>query len=200
MKDMIKLWQEASIDETGMDKVYSAEDLVPLIINLQHKQQRLVRFKTLSVIIILLSLVIIFFNSTSINIFNGLGLGIFLGSVIAVVILVNRLRFRIRDEERSLSTLRLSELTERKINTERRLFTLYFPLFVLVALLGFNLMYIDVFEGEEPGTRLLYHLAMSAGVLLGFILGLLVRIRRFKRQFMPVQERINKFREEAEAD
>ncbi len=197
MEHIIELWQQAKIDESRMDRTYQTEDLLPMIIKLEHKQQRLIRFKTLSSIILSLALLILFLNRTSITLYSGLGIGIFISSLMVVVVLLNRLRFHITYEERSLSTLKLAGLTERKINMERKLFTLYLPLFVVVALSGFNLMYLDLFLGEDRGTRILYHLAMSASVLIGFVVGLTVRIKRFQKQFLPVLERIKKFNDEA---
>jgi len=197
MEHIIELWQQAKIDESGMDRSYQTEDLLPMIIKLEHKQQRLIRFKTLSSIILSLALLILFLNRTSITLYSGLGIGIFICSLMVVVVLLNRLRFHITYEERSLSTIKLAGLTERKINMERKLFTLYLPLFVLVALCGFNLMYLDLFLGEERGTRILYHLLMSGSVLIGFVVGLSVRIKRFHKQFLPVLERIKKFKDEA---
>ena len=198
MEHIIELWQQATIDESRTDRIFQTEDLVPMIINLEHKQQRLIRFKTLSSIILSLALLILFLNRTSITLYSGLGIGIFISSLMVVVVLLNRLRFHITYEERSLSTIKLAGLTERKINMERKLFTLYLPLFVIVALTGFNLMYLDLFIDEEVGTRILYHLVMSGSVLIGFVVGLTVRIKRFHKQFLPVLERIKKFKDEAE--
>jgi len=172
--------------------------LLPMIIKLEQKQQRLIRFKTLSSIILSLALLILFLNRTSITLYSGLGIGIFISSLMVVVVLLNRLRFHITSEERSLATIKLAGLTEQKINMERKLFTLYLPLFVVVALTGFNLMYLDLFIDEEMGTRILYHMVMSGSVLIGFVVGLTVRIKRFHKQFLPVLERIKKFRDEAE--
>ena len=197
MEHIIELWQQAKIDESRMDRTYQTEDLLPMIIKLEHKQQRLIRFKTLSSIILSLALLILFLNRTSITLYSGLGIGIFISSLMVVVVLLNRLRFHITYEERSLSTLKLAGLTEHKINMERKLFTLYLPMFVVVALSGFNLMYLDLFMEEEMGTRILYHLVMSGSVLIGFVVGLTVRIKRFHKQFLPVLERIKKFRDEA---
>jgi len=197
MEHIIELWQQANIDESRMDRSYQTEDLLPMIIKLESKQQRLIRFKTLSSIILSLALLILFLNRTSITLYSGLGIGIFISSLLVVVALINRLRFHITYEERSLSTIKLAGLAERKINMERKLFTLYLPLFVVVALSGFNLMYLDLFMEEEMGTRILYHLVMSGSVLIGFVVGLTVRIKRFHKQFLPVLERIKKFRDEA---
>lgn len=198
MEHIIELWQQATLDESRMDKVFQTEDLVPMIIKLEQKQQRLIRFKTLSSLILSLALLILFLNRTTITLYSSLGIGIFISSLLAVVVLLNRLRFQITHEERSLSTLQLAGVTEKKINMERKLFTIYLPLFVVVALTGFNLMYLDLFMGEEPGTRILYHLVMSASVLIGFVVGLSVRIKRFHKQFLPVLERIKKFKNESE--
>jgi len=198
MEHIIELWQQATLDESRMDKVYQTEDLVPMIIHLEQKQQRLIRFKTLSSIILLLALLILFLNRTTITLYSSLGIGIFISSVLIVVVLINRLRFQITYEERSLSTIQLAGVTEHKINMERKLFTTYLPLFVVVALAGFNLMYLDLFMDEEVGTRILYHLVMSGSVLIGFVVGLSVRIKRFHKQFLPVLERIKKFKSESE--
>jgi len=58
-------------------------------------------------------------------------------------------------------------------------------------------MYLDLFMEEEKGTRILFHLVMSGSVLIGFMVGLTVRIKRFHKQFILVLERIKKFRDEA---
>ena len=114
------------------------------------------------------------------------------------MVLLNRLRFHITYEERSLSTMKLAGLAERKIYMERKLFKIYLPLFVVLALGGFNLIYLNLFQGEDRGTRILYHLLMSGSVLIGFVVGLTVRIKRFQKQFLPVLARIKKFKSESE--
>ena len=196
----MELWQQATIDESGMDRTYQREDLVPMIIQLEKKQQQLLRIKTLSVLILLPAILILFLNRGPLTLYGFTGLGILTISVLAVVILLNRLRFQINQEERGHSTLELARIAKGKIRTEKRLFTVYLPLFMVVALTGFNLMYADIFTGEEPVTRLLYHLIMTGSLLLAFFLGLTVRIRRFHKQFLPVLSRIRKFEKEAESD
>ena len=200
MEDIIELWQHARLDETRMDSLYREEDLVPMIINLEKRQQNLLRFKTLSVLILLPALMILFLNLGTLTPVSILGIGIFTTSVLVVVIMLNRLRFRITDEERTLSTLRLAGIAEQKIRIEKKLFRIYLPLFVVVALTGFNLMYFNYFIEEELTTRILYHLVMTGGLVVAFIIGLTVRIRRFQKQFLPVLERIKKFKSESKSD
>ena len=197
MEDIIELWQHARLDETRMDSLYREEDLVPMIINLEKRQQNLLRFKTLSVLILLPALMILFLNLGTLT---PVGIGIFTTSVLVVVIMLNRLRFRITDEERTLSTLRLAGIAEQKIRIEKKLFRIYLPLFVVVALTGFNLMYVDYFTEEELATRILYHLVMTGGLAVAFLVGLSVRIRRFQKQFLPVLERIRKFKIESKSN
>ena len=60
MEHIIELWQQATIDESRMDKVFQTEDLVPMIIKLEKKQEKLLRFKTLIVLILLPALLISF--------------------------------------------------------------------------------------------------------------------------------------------
>lgn len=200
MEHIIELWQQAKLDESRMDTLYKKEDLVPMIINLEKKQQQLLRIKTLSILILLPAILILYFNRTAFSPVGIMGIGIFFISVLVVVIMLNRLRFQISDEERTLSTLRLAGIAEHKIRIEKKLFTIYLPLFVVVALTGFNLMYFNYFIEEELATRILYHLVMTGGLAVAFIIGLTVRIRRFQKQFLPVLERIKKFKSESKSD
>jgi len=195
MEYIIELWQQASVDESSMDRRYASKDLVPVIMQLEKKQQRLLRFKTLSIAILLPALLIVFLNKSPLTLNSMLGIGIFFISVITVVVLLNRLRFQVTYEERSLSTLQLLSIAEKRIHNERKAFTIYLPLFAILALLGFNLMYLDLFTDEDALTRLFYHLVMSGSLALAFAAGLSIRIRRFRRQFLPVLERIRCFRD-----
>jgi len=194
MEQYIELWQQATIDESGMDRIYKPEDLVPMIIDLEKKQERVLRFKTLASVILLLATLIVFLNRMPLTAVSLLGIGIFISSVLAVVILLNRLRFRITYEERSSSTLKLADISESRIQSERKIFTTYLPLFLAVALVGVNLMYMDVFREEETQTRIFYHVILTASLATGFVAALRVRIRRFHKQFLPVLERIRKFK------
>lgn len=197
MEQLVEIWQKASTDESMMDREYQHEDVVPHIMKLEKKQQKLLLQKTLAALIALSALIVIFVNGGAFSLYSLIGIGIFMLSTIAVLYLLNRLRFRISHEERSLPTLVLADLAERKIRTEKKIFSLYLPLFLLVALVGFNLINLDFFRDEESGTRLLYHLAMTGGVAVFFFIGLSVRKRRFRKQFLPLMELIRKFKVEA---
>lgn len=196
MEQLIELRQIAKIDKSTMDREYQSEDLVPRIMALQKKQQRLLHFKTLSSILLLVALVIVFLNRISLSVYSIMGIGIFISSVLTIVVMLNRLRFRITYEERTLSTLQLAELAESKIRTERKIFTSYLPVFAVIALTGFNLMYFDFFSGEEISTRFLYHLGITTSTAIAFLIGLTIRIKRFRKQFLPLQDRIRKFKSE----
>ncbi|MCP4311793.1 MAG: hypothetical protein GY790_11055 [Bacteroidetes bacterium] len=197
MEQIIELWQQAKTGDTGMDRGYHADELVPMIIKLERKQQKLITFKTLSVVCLLMAMVILFINRMEFTLYTSLGLGIFLASTIAIVILINRLRFRITERERSLSTLELAGVTEHKVNTERRIFTTYLPLFIVVALTAINLLYVDLLRDLESNMRILYHLVLTGGIAAATTVGLSVRIKRYRKQFLPLLDRIRKFKEEA---
>ena len=199
MEHYMEIWQRATIDDSRVDRVYRAEDLVPQIMKLVRSQEKLIRFKTLSTVILMLTLVIIFLNTISLTVFSILGIGIFVASLLVVLVLLNRLRFQITVEERSFTTMQLAETTEHKINTERKIFTRYLPLFIAVALIGINVMYVDIFRGEETGTRIFYHAILTGSIAVAAVVGLSVRIRRFHKQFLPLLGRIRKFIEESES-
>jgi amino acid transporter len=198
MESLIELWQQAKIDESGMDRAYNKEEVPPQIMKLERRQQKLLMQKTLGSIIVLLALLIVFINRFSFSIYSLLGIGIFSASTIVILIILNRLRFRITIDERSLPTLQLADVAASKIRTERQIFSTYLPVFAFVALVGFNLMYLDFFREEAVGTRLLYHLVMSGVVAVLFVAGLFVRIKRFRKQFLPLLELISKFKMESE--
>lgn len=197
MEPLIELWQQAKIDESGMDRAYNKEEVPPQIMKLERRQQKLLMQKTLGSIIALLALLVVFANRVSFSIYSLIGIGIFSASTIVTLIVLNRLRFRITNDERALPTLLLADVAANKIRAERRIFSTYLPLFALVALVGFNLMYLDFFREEASGTRLLYHLIMSGIVAVLFMAGLFIRIKRFRRQFLPLLELIHKFKQES---
>lgn len=197
MEHLAELWQQAKIDESRMDRTYRTDDLVPMIARLEKRQERLLAIKTLGSVVILAALLIVFFNRMPLSLTSLLGIGIFTVSLLTIVILLNRMRFQITHEERSFSTLQLAGVAESKIRKERKIFTTYLPLFFVVAMIGFNLMYLDFFSGEETGTRILYHVIMTTSLTLAFVAGISVRIKRFHRQFLPVLDRINRFRDES---
>jgi hypothetical protein len=66
---------------------------------------------------------------------------------------------------------------------------------MLGALSGINLMYMGYFEELQTATRLLYHGILSLSMILAFSAGLSVRIRRFRKRFHPLLERIRRFRQ-----
>lgn len=194
MEDLQLLWQKANLDELPADQFFRPDELIPQIIKLERDQERLVTVKTSVALGVILILMVLFFNRMEFSWSRIAGMGIFISSVLVIIILLNRWRFRITHRERSLSTVDLVAITEKKIWRERRVFSLYLPLFGIVALTGFNLMYLDYFGDLDPGTRLIYHGILTGGLLIAFIIGLSVRIRRFRLRFQPLLERIEKFR------
>lgn len=91
---------------------------------------------------------------------------------------------------------KLVDVTAAKLKTERKIFTVYLPIFLLFVILGLNLIYIDYFVDLETNMRILYHLIISAILVVAFLLGLLIRIRRFNKRFLPILTRIMKFKNE----
>jgi hypothetical protein len=194
MDQLIEIWQTTSTEQGKMDRKYSADDLMPQIIRLEKNQKKVLSFKTYTAVSLLFIIVIIFFAQSTLTWTGLLGIGIVSLSILLSVIILNTLRFRISDEERSFSMLKLLDVTAAKLRTERKIFTLYLPLFLLFVILGLNLFYVDYFIDLEIRLRILYHLIITAGLIVAFILGLMVRIRRFKRRFLPLLARIIKFK------
>jgi hypothetical protein len=114
--------------------------------------------------------------------------------ILGSIVIINRLRFKISDEERSLSTHRLVEVLENKIKTERKIFTLYLPIILLFIILGINLMYLEYLSELGTGTRIFYHTLLTLSMMVAFFVGISVRIKRFKKRFLPLLDRLEKFR------
>jgi uncharacterized membrane protein YecN with MAPEG domain len=197
MEEIIDIWQQAKTAGDLTDHRYRADDLIPMIARLEKKQQKLVTFKTVSVICLLLAILILLINRMDPGLFTLLGMGVFLLSTLSILVVLNHLRFRINEGERSLSTLKLAEITEQKINAERKIFTRYIPIFLLLALTGINLLYVDLIGDLEAHIRILAHLLLSGTMLAAAVLGLFIRIKRFRKQFLPLLDRIQEFKNEA---
>jgi len=194
MDQLIDIWQSVGTDQRNMDKKYKAEDLIPQIVRLEKNQRKVLQFKTIGALSVMFILLLFFFTQFTLSLNGIIGIGILSTSILAVVIILNRLRFRISDQERSLSMHNLLEVTESKIKTEQRLFTIYLPLFLLFVILGINLMYVEYFIEMETRTRIFYHTILTISMVVAFLLGLSIRIKRFRKRFHPLLNRIHKFK------
>ena len=194
MDQLINIWQCLHSDHDAMDKKYKPEDLIPQVIRLEKNQKKVLLFKTYGSVSLLIMLLLIFFTQFTLAFNSLLGIGIITTSILSGVIALNRLRFRISDKERSLSTRSLVEAVEAKIKIERKLFRVYLPLLLLCVIMGINLMYLEFLGDLDTPTRVLYHLVLSAGMVVAFLLGLSVRIKRYRKRFLPLLDRIQKLK------
>jgi hypothetical protein len=197
MDQLIEIWQTVGTDQREMDKKYRPDDLIPQIIRLQRNQRQVLRFKTYGAISILFMVLIFFVSQFTLEIYSISGICIITASLLGSVIMLNRKRFKITDEERSLSTLSLAETMEAKIKTERKIFTIYLPVMLLLVILGINLVYYGFLSELETKTRIIYHIVLTISMIVAFFLGLSVRIKRFRKRFIPLLKRIQEFKNRA---
>ena len=122
MEQLIEIWQSVQTDQSKTDKKYKPEDLFPQVIKLEKNQKNVLLFKTLSSISILFLLIMVFITQFTLALNGIIGIGIITISILGSVILLNRLRFRISDEERSLSTNSLVQVVETKIKNEEKIY------------------------------------------------------------------------------
>ena len=194
MDQLIEIWQTVNTDQRNMDKKYKPEDLIPQVMKLEKNQKKVLQFKTYGSLSILFMVLIIFLSQFTLVLNSILGIGAITASILGSVIILNRLRFKISDEERSLSTNTLVEVIETKIRTERKIFTLYLPIILIMIVLGINLMYYEYLTELETRSRIFYHSILTIGMFVAFFLGLSIRIKRFKKRFLPLLNRIQKFK------
>ena len=194
MDQLIEIWQTVGTDQRNMDRKYKPEDIIPQVVKLEKNQKKVMLFKTYGSTSILFVVLIFFLSQFSLVLNSLLGIGLISASILGSIILLNRLRFKISDEERSMSTHRLVEVLETKIKTERKIFILYLPIMLLFIILGINLMYFEFLAELETGTRIFYHLLLTISMVIAFLFGLFIRIKRFRKRFLPLLERLQKFR------
>ena len=194
MDQLIEIWQTVGTDQRTMDKKYRPDDLIPQVVKLQRNQKQVLRFKTYGAMTILFVALLIFMSQFTLELYSLLGMGIITVSILGSVMMLNRKRFRITDEERSLSTHSLVRKIEAKLNAERKLFTVYLPVLLLVIILGINLVYYGYLSTMETKARLLYHLILTISMVMAFFLGLSVRIKRFRKRYLPLLNRIQEFK------
>ena len=194
MDQLIEIWQTVGTDQRDMDRRYTSEDLIPQVVKLEKNQKKVMFFKTYGSTSILFLVLVLFISRFSLVVSSILGIGLITAGILVSIIILDRLRFKISDEERSLSTHRLVEVVETKINTERKIFSLYLPIIVLFIILGINLMYLEFLAELVTATRILYHLLLTVSMVIAFFFGLSIRIRRFRKKFLPLLRRLQKFR------
>ena len=194
MDQLIEIWQSVHTDQDKMDKKYKPADLIPQVSKLEKNQKKVLQYKTYGSISILFMVLIIFLSQFTLVFNSILGIGVITASILGSVIILNRLRFKISDEERSLSTNTLVKVIEAKIETERKIFTIYLPILLLIIILGINLMYFEYLAELETRTRIIYHMILTISMVVAFFIGLSIRIKRFKKRFLPLLNRIQKFR------
>ena len=194
MDQLIEIWQTAGTDQRDMDSKYKPEDIIPQVIKLERNQKKVMLFKTYGSTAILFMILIIFISQFGLALNSLLGIALISASILGSIIILNRLRFRISDEERSLSTRTLIEALENKIKTERKIFTLYLPIILLFIILGINLMYLEFLSELETRTRMFYHILLTISMVIAFIIGLSVRIKRFRKRFLPLLNRLREFK------
>ena len=194
MDQLIEIWQSVHTDQDKMDQKYKPEDLIPQVSKLEKNQNKVLQFKTYGSISILFMVLIIFLSQSTLVLNSILGIGVITASILGSVIILNRLRFKISDEERSLSTNTLVKVIEAKIETERKIFNIYLPILLLIIILGINLMYFEYLAELETRTRVFYHIIVTISMIVAFFLGLSIRIKRFQKRFLPLLNRIQKFK------
>jgi hypothetical protein len=194
MDQLIEIWQTVNTDQRNMDKQYKPEDLIPQVMKLEKNQKKVLQFNTYGSLSILFMVLIIFLSQFTLVLNSILGIGAITASILGSVIILNRLRFKISDEERSLSTNTLVEVIETKIRTERKIFTVYLPIILIMIVLGINLMYYEYLIELETRTRIFHHSILTISMFVAFFLGLSIRIKRFKKRFLPILNRIQKFK------
>ena len=194
MDQLIEIWQSVHTDQDKMDKKYKPADLIPQVSKLEKNQNKVLQFKTYASISILFMVLIIFLSQSTLVLNSILGIGVITASILGSVIILNRLCFKISDEERSLSTNTLVKVIEAKIETERKIFTIYLPILLLIIILGINLMYFEYLAELETRTRIIYHMILTISMVVAFFIGLSIRIKRYKKRFLPLLNRIQKFK------
>ena len=194
MDQLIEIWQRVGTDQRDMDMNYTSEDLIPQVIKLEKNQKKVMLFKTYGSTSLLFVILFLFVSQFSLVLNSLIGIGLICASILGSIIILNRLRFKITDEERSLSTHRLVEVLEGKIRTERKIFTRYLPIILLFIIMGINLMYFEYLSDLGTGTRLFYHALLTLGMMVAFFVGISVRIKRFNQRFLPLLDRLEKFR------
>ena len=197
MDQLIEIWQRVGTDQRDMDRKYKSDDLIPQVIKLEKNQKKVMLFKTYGSSSLLFVILILFISQFSLVLNSLIGIGLISASILGSIIILHRLRFKISDEERSMSTHRLVEVLETKIRTERKIFTRYLPIILLFIILGINLMYLEFLSELGTETRIFYHAMLTISMVIAFYIGISVRIKRFKKRFLPLLDRLEKFRKSA---
>ncbi|NOZ47653.1 MAG: hypothetical protein GXO79_12860 [Chlorobi bacterium] len=173
-----------SFPDSVMNKIRKTERKV-FILNVR---------KTIAVTILLSGFVWMFIYEHIQSLYSILGLSLIILSTLITMIVYWKMQFNISKLNFNLPQNEFIDKAILQMTKQKQQFVKLFSIFVIMLIIGINLLYIDLIGNEEFQIRLLYHLGISFFLLLTFFLGLRIRILIFKKEFQPLIDEMNKIK------
>jgi len=195
--ELKNLWQRR---KAGRLEKKSAQDTAALMAerlkSFERKQLRINLAKTAALVLILVPFTayLLLYKSPSLFIYTGAGLILLFTA--AFMIFYWKKQFRYSSLDFGLTGSELISSVLAKLNYQKKMFRIHFPLFSFSLLIGINIIYLGFFSHYDAVTRLLYHLAGSAAIFIAAPLGLKIRKIKFNKEYQPLIDEL----EEISAD
>ncbi len=195
--ELQNLWQT---QRAGQFESETSQDIVSLITekhkSFEKKQLRINLAKTFALILILVPFCSYLILYKSPSVFTYLGAGWILLSTVAFMVLYWKKQFRYSSLDLNQSGSEFIKTILNKLNYQKKLFRIHFPLLVFSLLIGINIIYLGMFSHYDITTRLVYHFAGSVFILIVSPLGLKIRKMRFNKEYQPLIDELTAINED----
>ena len=115
-----------------------------------------------------------------------MGMGIIAVSTLTMMIIYWRIQFKSSDLNHDLPQNEFIDDTISQMKGAHVKFVKLFRVFVLLLIVGINLLYADLLKEMDMQTRLLFHGGVTVFLVIVFALGLIIRRKKFNREFHPL--------------
>ncbi|MBN2432563.1 MAG: hypothetical protein JXQ27_13895 [Acidobacteria bacterium] len=180
------VWQQQAASPGAAATAADGAGLLVRLRAFEEGQRRINRLKTAALLLLLGSILSLFLRHATITVSGGIGLALILGGSLVFLWIYWRHQFRLADLDLAAPPPRLIPQAIARLNLQRRLFAVCFPLLGVTLMAGLNLLYVDWLVEYTPGQRWLFHGGMT--LLLGgaFWAGRRIRGRKYNREYAPL--------------
>jgi len=187
IKELQDLWQnQISTNKSDPDSARFMNSVLAKVKKTERKVFRKNLAKTIAIMVILISFTVYFYLLQISSLYSWLGISVILGSTIIMMILYWNIQFKSSQLKHNLPQKEFIEDAIFQMMQQKVLFNRIFKWFVLLMIIGINILYLDLLKDTEWVQRIILHFGISLLLMVIFLLGQKIRKRKFRKEFQPL--------------
>lgn len=190
--DLQALWVSQEVSGTGFNEKEPVDS--PLIARLKALQNRQDKINKIKIILIvtIMALLILSISGQSlpgISLYYAMaGLLVLASGIVVFFITYLKRQLKVSELPFDLPSIQFLDKTIERLNRQNDVFKRPFIAFIIVLILGLNLLYLGILPEMELMTRIGFHGLMSGMLIIAAFAGYRVRMYRNKKEVLPVIE------------